>query len=167
MKSCLLWWNGPNFLLGEKEMWPSQEYLLSKNVDLEENGSREVISSVKINFRVSEVGIGKVIDCGRFISLNKLVRVTGFVLRYVHNLKAFLSGFEVSKGDLLFEEIVKSKLLRIKYEQYFIKNSEDYIKLKNSLNLFIDSEDVIRCRSRTAEANRLTFDEKMSDIIEK
>ena len=48
---------------------------MPKNVDLEENGSREVISSVNINFRVSEVGIGKVIDCGRFILLNKLVRV--------------------------------------------------------------------------------------------
>ena len=62
--------------------------------------------------------------------MNKLVRVTGFVLRYVHNLKALLSGSEVTKGDLLFEEIEKSKLIWVKYEQYFIKNSENYTKLK-------------------------------------
>ena len=62
-------------------MWPSQVFLLPKNIDLEEKGSREVVSSVNINFSGSEVGIGKVIDCGRFSSMNKLVRVTGFMLR--------------------------------------------------------------------------------------
>ena len=97
LKDCLLWWNEPEFLLGGKEMWPSQEFLLPKNVDLEEKGSREVVSSVNVNFSGSEVGIGKVIDCGRFSSLNKLVRVRGLVLRYVHNLKAFLSECEVTK----------------------------------------------------------------------
>ena len=94
LQSCLLWWNGPEFLLGGKEMWPSQEFLLPKNVDLEEKGSREVVSSVNVNFSGSEVGIGNVIDCGRFSSLNKVVRVTGFVLRYVRNLKTFLIGCE-------------------------------------------------------------------------
>ena len=38
--------------------------------------------------------MGNVIDCGRFSSLNKVVRVTGFVLRYVRNLKMFLIGCE-------------------------------------------------------------------------
>ena len=90
LQSCLLWWNGPEFLLGGKEMWPSQEFLLLKNVDLEEKESREVVSSINVNFSGSKVGIGNVIDCGRFISLNKVVRVTGFVLRYVRNLKTFL-----------------------------------------------------------------------------
>ena len=83
--------------VGRKEMWPSQEFLLPKNVDLEEKGSREVVSSVNVNLSGSEVGVGKVIDCSRFSSLNKLVWVTGFVLRYVHSLKAFLSGCEATK----------------------------------------------------------------------
>ena len=80
-------------------------------------------------------------------------------------MKAFLSGCEVTKGDLLFEEIEKSKLVWVKYEQYFIKNSESYTKLKNSLNLFIDGEYVIRCRSRIAEANQLTFNEKCPILL--
>ena len=112
-------------MLGGKETWLSQEFLLPKNVDLEEKGRREVVSKVNVNFSGSEVGIGNMIDCGRFSSLNELVLVTRFLLRYLHNLKAFLSGFEVTKGDLLFEEIEKSKLVWIKYEQYFIKNSEN------------------------------------------
>ena len=83
---------GTKFLFGGKEIWPSQEFLLPKNVDSEGKGNREVAYSVNVNFSGSEVGIRKSIDCGGFSSLNKLVRVTGFGLRYVHNLKAFLSG---------------------------------------------------------------------------
>ena len=49
---------------------------MPKNVDLEENGNGEIGSSVNVNFSGSEDGIEKVIDCGRFSLLNKLVRVT-------------------------------------------------------------------------------------------
>ena len=94
--------------LGRKEMWPSQEFLLPKNVDLEEKGSREVVSSVNVNFSGSEVGIGNVIDCDRFSSLNKVVRVTGFVLRYVRNLKAFLIGCEsLTPFHMIYEKSFK------------------------------------------------------------
>ena len=78
-----------------------------KNVDLQENGNGEIGSSVNVNFSGSEDDIEKVIDCGRFSLLNKLVRVTRFVSRYVGNLKALLSECDVTKGDLLFEEIEK------------------------------------------------------------
>ena len=37
--------------------------------------------------------------------------------------------------------------------------------MKNSLNLFVDSEDVIRCKSRITEANQLTFDEKWRTLL--
>ena len=50
LESCLLWWNRPEFLLGGKEMWPSQEFLFPRNVDLEEKRSREVVSNVNVNF---------------------------------------------------------------------------------------------------------------------
>ena len=98
LKRCLLWWNGPEFLLGGKEMWPSQEFLLPKNVDLEEKRNGESGSSVDVSSCGSKVGVGKVIDCGRFSFLKKLVRVTEFVLRYLHNLKACLSQCKVKKG---------------------------------------------------------------------
>ena len=81
--------------------------LVAKKCRFRGKGSRKVVSSVNINFSGSDVGIGKVIDCGRFSPLNKLIRVTGFVLRYVYNLKAFLSGCEVTKAGLLFKEIEK------------------------------------------------------------
>ena len=68
-------------------------------------------------------------------------------------------GVKLQK-EMLFEEIEKLKLVWVKDGQYLIKNPENYTKLKNSLNLFIDSQDVIRCRSRVAEANQFKFNEK-------
>ena len=93
--------------------------------------------------------------------MNKFVLVTGFVLRYLHNLKAFLSGREVAKGDLLFEEIEKSKLVESSTNNVLLKIQ----KIIQNLNLFIDSENVIRCRSRIAEANQLTFNEKCPILL--
>ena len=83
--------------------------MLPKNVNLEKKRNGKISSSVSVSFFRREVSVEKVIDCGRSSLLKKLVRVPGFVLRLVHNLKPFLGRCEVTKEDLLFEEIVKSK----------------------------------------------------------
>ena len=73
-------------LVGE-EMWPSQDFSSSEDKDLEENvvdTSRE--SSISID-GVENVGVGEVIDIGRFSSLEALLGVTGYVMRSVRNLE--------------------------------------------------------------------------------
>ena len=55
---------------------------------------------------------------------------------------------EGTNGELFLEEVENAELLWVKYEQSFIKNSHNYGKLKNSLLLIIDSENILRCRSR-------------------
>ena len=67
---------------------------------------------------------------------------------------------EIRNGELLFEEVENTKLLWMKYEQSFIKNLHNYGKLENSLLLLNDNENILRCRSRLAEAKRLDFDSK-------
>ena len=63
-------------------------------------------------------------------------------------------GVKLQK-EMLFEEIEKLKLVWVKYEQYLIKNPGNYTKLKNLLNLFINSQDVIRCRSRVSKSVKI------------
>ena len=68
-------------------MWPSQDFSSSEDKDLEENvvdTSRE--SSISID-GVENVGVGEVIDIGRFSSLEALLGVTGYVMRSVRNLE--------------------------------------------------------------------------------
>ena len=141
-------------------MWPSQDFLLSEEKDLDENvvdPCKE--SSINVS-GVENVGVGEVIDIGWFSSLETLLRVTGYVMRFVRNLKKVSNKGEGINGESLLEEVENTKLLWVKYEQSFIKNSLNYEKLKNSLLLFADNENILHCRSRLAEAKRLDFDSK-------
>lgn len=47
---------------------------------------------------MSEIDVSKGTYCGMFNSLKKLIWVTGLVLGFMHNFKAFLSCCEVMKG---------------------------------------------------------------------
>ena len=154
LKDCSLWWNGPKFLLVGEEMWPSQDFLLPRDIDFEEKISNKSVVTVSV---VGNIGVGEIVDAKRYGSLEKLLRVTTFVWRFLSNLKKKLNGLEVRTGELELEEIEYAKFLWVKYEQSFIKNSENYGKLKNSLNLFIDENNVIRCRSRLIEAKQLDY----------
>ena len=102
-------------LVGE-EMWPSQDFLLSEDKDLDENvvdPCKE--SSINVS-GVENVGVGEVIDIGRFSSLETLLRVTGYVMRFVRNLKKVSNKGEGVNGELLLEEVENTKLLWVKLD---------------------------------------------------
>ena len=79
-------------------------------------------------------------------------------MKFVRNLRKVFNKSEGVSGELLLEEVENTKLLWVKHEQSFIKNSLNYKKLIISLILFIDNENILRCRSRLAETKRLDFD---------
>ena len=66
LKSSLLWWNGPEFLLGGKRCGHHKSSCCQKNIDLEEKRNGEFSSSANVSFCGSKVGVRKLIDCGRF-----------------------------------------------------------------------------------------------------
>ena len=61
-------------------------------------------------------GIGEVIDCSKFGSLEKLLRMTCFVRRFVLNLKAKQMGSQGLQGSLSVAEMEKSEVLGLRYE---------------------------------------------------
>ena len=72
-------------------------------------------------------------DIGHFGYLEKLLRVTGYKMRFARNLKkVFIKGKGINDESLL-EEVENAKLLWVKYERSYIKNLLNYGKLKNSL----------------------------------
>ena len=78
----------------------------------------------------------------RYGTLNKLLRVTSYVQRFVYNMlrKVRKEDWVFKEGELLAEEIRDSKLHWVKYEQALIKRSDKYEKNKKSLNLFEENE---------------------------
>ena len=79
LKGCLLWWQGPDVLQSQEVVMPSQQFL-EPDVFPEQKGT-VVAKCEKI------VGVGEVIDCCRFSFLGALLRITGYALRFIYNLK--------------------------------------------------------------------------------
>ena len=76
--SCLLWWQGPEFLCSREIEIPSQQFL-------EPDMLPEVKYTVMVGLMGSDtiVGVSKTVDCKRFCSLGTLLRGTGYVRRFV------------------------------------------------------------------------------------
>ena len=80
-----LWWEGPKWLKREKECWPTGLCLKrNKEVDAERKREVAVLSGMQEEMYL----IGSVIDIDKFSNMNKLLRVTSWVLRFIQNTKA-------------------------------------------------------------------------------
>ena len=131
--SSLLWWQGPEFLCSREIELPSQQFL-----------EPDMLPKVKCTAMVglvgsdTIVGVGEIIDCKRFGSLGKLLRVTGYITRFVFNLKTKLNGQgQLRKGEISVEEINESKYLWVKDEQSLYKNDTKFEKIKKEFIEFI------------------------------
>ena len=86
-------------------------------------------------------GIGRVIDCCRFSSLERLLKVTSYALRFIGNLESrIINSGELRNNDICTEENESSKILWLRYERHFIRKEEHFSKVKNSLNLIEDDK---------------------------
>ena len=158
-----LWWKGPKFLLCGREDWPSQEFVLSqKDKGLEEKVSQNVVMSVVVESK----SIENVINCGNYSSMDKLLRVTSYVFRFIFNLHTKVTKRDNFKsGDISTEEINSSKKLWIKHEQSFIINSGKFGKNKNSLKLFYDDENILRLNTRISNFENFNYDKKYPILL--
>ena len=80
-----IWWQGPHWLLMEREHWPT-ELLLDSTSDVTEEKKKSSVALTIAEDRPT--GISKVIDINTFSSLDRLFRVTAYVLRFIANVKA-------------------------------------------------------------------------------
>ena len=94
--SCEMWWKSLDFLQFENIDMPCQEFLRPGGVSEEQKAETVLFAGSEKAF-----GIGKVMDNGRFRSLQKLLRVTCYVRRFVDNLKVILGKV----GKVCSEEI--------------------------------------------------------------
>ena len=78
------WLKGQQFLLGDSKDWPNQTFLLSeKEMKLEER----VVKTSIFSMVVESKGIGEVLDCSKFSSLDKVLRITSYLFRFIFNLR--------------------------------------------------------------------------------
>ena len=97
--------------------------VLEASVDLEEKSvnSNSVISQSTV--KVSG-GIGIVSDIKRFRDLERLLRVTAFVIRFVSNLMKSVNKTEGVNGELAVEELVVTEKSWVKFKQSIISTDK-------------------------------------------
>ena len=108
-----------------------------------------------------------VIDITRFSSLKKLIIVTGYVIRFVNNLKGTLKNDNANvllENTLTIDEYKNALNLWIKTEQEILQRQTDFGKLKVSLKLFVDTLGLLRLKGRFENA-ALDYDEKHPLIL--
>lgn len=150
------WWYGPTFLLNPKDSWPVQPSHgeESKNTLQELKTSKQTVMAAVVDTDVQpEHSIENLLKPSKYSKLETLLRVTAYVQRFVDNVKRSLKGEEILKGLLTAEELDVAEKSWIKHVQASLTKLPKYNKMKRSLSLFVDDEQLIRCHGRIEKSN--------------
>ena len=106
-------------------------------------------------------GIGEVIDCSKFGSLEKLLQVICFAPRFVLNLKAKQMGSPGLQESLPVTKMGKSEMLWLRNEQRIAVQGDTFEKVKHSLNLIYDEHFLLRSKTRHSEFDKFGTSRKL------
>ena len=160
-----MWWNGPSWLTQPEQQWPD-----SKTPALDSNTQQLCESEVKHVKTLFEAKLvnGEApskeseitknlsdINEKRFSSLHKLLRVTAWIMRLADRLMKR----DIRTGPITTSELQLGRLLweqQIQHKHYFevicsIKSGRKN-NIKHQLNLRLDTNGLLRCQGRLANA---------------
>lgn len=150
--STSLWTNGPSWLSDESR-WPQWNSALTLHVQTD---NMEADQYVPMDSTEPSTGIHKIIDLSRYSTFTKLLRVTGYVLRFTTNLRdttakqtGSLSVKELNTGQ--FKWILNCQQQQFPREIQHLKSdlcNKKCPPLVCQLQLFLDDMGYLRCGRR-------------------
>ena len=162
-----LWKHGPQWITSEKD-WPSwngnicanvnvsieEEFMDTSHKELNTHGEDVLLNMSQLQ----ENGLDKIVNLERYSSLRKLLRVTSYVLRFIHNCKSNKDKRTIS--TLSVEEIQNASIQWIKtvqesafQEEIKSINSDRKMAIVRQLRLFIDKNGILRSGGRINNAH--------------
>ena len=136
-----LWRHGPDWLVSRSTIDN-----ISATTEMPGECSKELKSSNKQSHNLISIeakcSIDDIIQCERFHSYRRLVRVTAYVVRAV---KAF-KGERSINGPLSMEELCDAEHRWIEASQRELVSEKSFESLRSQLNLFLDEKSLWRCR---------------------
>ena len=164
-----LWWNGPEFLSKGKDAWPNlpvnpevigaePDTWLQLKKESSSSQKKQHNSTVLANVVADRVtserklNLDCIIPLKGFSSLQRLVRVTAYVLRFVSNVKRKNERKELTDEDLKQGEIERARELWIREVQGSVLDDEKFDQVKVSLSLYKDDKGILRCGGRLKNA---------------
>ena len=160
--SSQLWSQGPHWLTSKSEWpkWSPTSVLHLQLVDCEDTDTTQDDLCATDNI----TGIHNVVDISHYSRISKLLAVTSYVLRFIHNVCRQQSKLT---GPLTVSEVNRARTLWISSSQnvsyqpeitYLIKKNHKCPTLVRKLRLFLDKDKLLRCGGRihNAPVNDLT-----------
>ncbi|KAG1682986.1 hypothetical protein GQR58_010380 [Nymphon striatum] len=170
-----VWLEGPSWLsepTGRESPCEESEILVdSQDLKL---GSRNLGDNCLVSMNVFQKD--NVLPVERWSSFGKALRITGLVLRAIHNFKTNLTGWKKLKGPLSYHELclAKLKLLLLVQDQFYPLDKSCLLKDNKlrkgssliNLSPFLDEDGLLRVGGRI-QFSDLSYDEKHPVIIPK
>ena len=156
-----LWWEGPPFLLLTEDEWPCKvEPYYNDSVACQElvKNPSELTHVLAVNSK-STPNLEAIIDCSRYSSLTRLLRVTAFVFQFVRGFRQLNLDGPVSPNiHLVAEDLQYAELSWVCHIQAksFVKELE-YLRSPGNqpaptyvqqFGLFLDDNNVMKCKGR-------------------
>lgn len=129
------WWEGPPWLLQRPDLWPRSVLVVD-----EKEAHKELKKSACINTCCEN---GMVIDLSYFSKYTKIVRMTAWMLRFIHNT---INKNNKRKGELSYEECEEAEMKIIKIIQN--QNKELIEKETGKLTKFYDNDNILRLKTK-------------------
>ena len=158
-----VWWHGAEWLLSSEDMWPTKKRILDP--------PDHCVSEMKETGRNSQLAlhaqaercphISRIIDCKRYSSLSKLLRVTSYVVRFVKNCRSKRPNLD----ELTSGEQREAETFWVRDMQSCI-SKEKLKDLEKHVGNFKDEEGIIRCQGRLANSS-LSYDARFPILLPK
>ena len=136
-----LFWNGPSFLMLDPSGWPKPKQSSSEAFDNIENVETHVVVSEDISN--SDILVENLMKVKNFSSLEKLLLVTSYVLRFKNNSLAKIRKTPYTKGFISTRELKYAEKLWLYGNQRKIITSSKFNQLKKSLGIVYDNENIL------------------------
>ena len=150
------WVNGPDWLKAKKAGWPIRR--LGENIHHDESSellkAKNVLNlSTQAKNALEDGDILKLIDVTRYSNVDKLIRVTAWVLRAVKLFKTL--GKREGNCELVLEtiELSLAEETLIKNDQRVFEGEQNFQKKRKSLGIFLDEKGIARCSGRLKNAD--------------
>ena len=99
------------------------------------------------------IGCTPMLNCEGFSNLQKLLRVTAYVLKFIELLKSHSDCVQKPSLKLNVDDISKAEAYWIKFAQVALEEDRRFSTWKQQFNLVLDENRIWRCKGRLANAN--------------
>ena len=149
LKENQLWWRGPSWLTERPEDWP----VLTESLRTPESLIEEKKSAAVMMTKAEIVsGIAGVIDVNDYSTLQRLVRVTAWIKRFIDNSRAKAKQNEKRTGRLEADELKCAEIEWLKSVQSDLKQQTNFKQLVSELGIKEDRA-ILRCEGRLVNSD--------------